>query len=198
MALDDSGAQLQFDFPTQETDPTTSALARWLLRLTDPGDTAYDSALASVAASIAVGAPGELLVRLARPHVRPEALLRHSPLAGAGVASAGAFEVNEQTPESTILIATSPESTIAEVEERYFDDDNTALKALVRGDIDVLDRVMPWQLDAVRRNRNLVLGDYELPTVHVLIPTKRSPLLDQRPCGGRCCTRSTVSGSWTS
>lgn len=183
VALADSGVQLNFTFPPKQSDDSPFALSRYLLRLTNPSDPAYDRAMASITKQVGVevGERGVLNVDLNRPHIRPEAILRHSPLSEAGLSLDGqGFTVQETTPQHTAYIARAAGGTVAEVRERYYDDDGKALEALATGDIDILDRLMPWQLDAVRSDRGLAVGSYRLPTVHVLIPTKRHKLLDQR------------------
>jgi tetratricopeptide (TPR) repeat protein len=66
------------------------------------------------------------------------------------------------------------------VVERLFADDDAALAALVRGDVDAIDRVPPWQLEQARGSSDIVVVPYALPTVHVLIPNFDNPLLAMR------------------
>jgi ABC-type transport system substrate-binding protein len=50
----------------------------------------------------------------------------------------------------------------------------------MNGDIDVLDRVPPWQLARLRAVKEIRVDAYRLPTVHVLIPNTSRPLLAKR------------------
>ena len=53
------------------------------------------------------------------------------------------------------------------------------MEALRRGRIDLLDRVPPWHLDALRSEKQIVVGQYRLPTVHVLRMSRSNPLLNR-------------------
>ena len=64
--------------------------------------------------------------------------------------------------------------------ERRFRKDDAAVQALVRGEVDLLDRVPPWQLEKLKAHDQVVVGRYRLPTLHVLLLSPRSRLLDQR------------------
>jgi hypothetical protein len=57
-----------------------------------------------------------------------------------------------------------------ELFEQHFGDPDDAMKALRRGEIDVLDRVCPWEVGSLASSENIVTGKYLLPTVHVLVP----------------------------
>lgn len=184
VSLEDSGDRLRFSFSPAIAKQAPSGLARQLLELANPDAVAYDRAFASLAETVdaQVGQRAELLVGLTRPHIRPDALLRHTAIEGAAYDALNAtFAVSETTPDHTILATASSRAAIAEVQEQLYTEDGAALRALVTGEIALLDRVMPWQLDSVRSDRRVVLGAYDLPTVHVLIPNAASALLDKRP-----------------
>ncbi|TWT35649.1 Bacterial extracellular solute-binding proteins, family 5 Middle [Posidoniimonas corsicana] len=183
VSLDDSGAALHFGFTEERAKQTPYELARWLLRASTPGGSQAVAPLPSLVSSVAVDQlTGSLTLELQRPHVRPDAMLRLSSLREAGIAPPRvSFTVGESTDGLSQFICSDPDAPIAELEERYLADDGEALTALSRGDVKLIDRLMPWQLAAVRRDRSLAVGKYELPTVHVLIPTHRNPLLDARP-----------------
>jgi ABC-type transport system substrate-binding protein len=58
--------------------------------------------------------------------------------------------------------------------------DEAAVNALLAGDVDVLDRVPPWKLDQLRAAQGIKVQDYRLPTVHVLMPNMKNPLVAKR------------------
>jgi tetratricopeptide (TPR) repeat protein len=64
--------------------------------------------------------------------------------------------------------------------EQVMPDDDAAVAALLHGEIDVLDRVPPWQLERVRAAQGIHVGPYRLPTVHVLVPNMKRPLIASR------------------
>ncbi len=51
-----------------------------------------------------------------------------------------------------------------------------ALDRLQRGDVDMIDRIPPWEYDRLKDNRQFVTGRYAIPTVHFLVPNKQKPL----------------------
>ena len=63
--------------------------------------------------------------------------------------------------------------------EQTMSSDDAAVTALA-GDVDVLDRVPPWHLDRLRAVQDIRVESYKLPTVHVLIPNLKRPLLAKR------------------
>jgi len=64
--------------------------------------------------------------------------------------------------------------------EQIYTSEEEALTALVRGDVDVLQRIAPWQVDRLRRSDGIVVGSYRLPTIHTLVPNYSKPLLRRR------------------
>jgi ABC-type transport system substrate-binding protein len=66
------------------------------------------------------------------------------------------------------------------VVEVQFENDEAALAALARGEVDVIDRVPPWQLGRLEQSPDIAVAAYRLPTVHVLIPHAENELLQTR------------------
>jgi ABC-type transport system substrate-binding protein len=64
--------------------------------------------------------------------------------------------------------------------EQQFDDVLAALKALARTEIDVLARVYPWDLPRLDGDARLTIGQYAVPSVHVLVPVGGEPLLQSK------------------
>jgi ABC-type transport system substrate-binding protein len=125
--------------------------------------------------------------------VRPEALLQIPPpkmlTAGDSVnislGTAPLFTVADRTPVQTIFAAATPASNEAPgrlqaIVERTLTDDEAAVAALLSADVDVLDRVPPWQIERLRAAPGIRVQHYQLPTVHVLIPNFDRPLLARR------------------
>jgi len=67
-----------------------------------------------------------------------------------------------------------------EIVERRFDQGGDAIVALRNREIDVLDRVPPWDVNDLSLDRSLVLSQYESPLVHCLIPNRTRPLTSRR------------------
>jgi ABC-type transport system substrate-binding protein len=66
------------------------------------------------------------------------------------------------------------------VVEQNIANDEAAVNALLAGEIDVLDRVPPWHVERLRNVEAVRVQAYRLPTVHVLIPNSKRPLLAKR------------------
>jgi hypothetical protein len=147
---------------------------------------AADFAALAAGVSLTNGRDVEVLWR--RPHVRPESFLQ-IPLRWLATASeapglwfdAGPAKRNgverpfERTGPQTAAVG-EPRLVV----ETLLADDEESLDALLRGDVDVIDRVPPWQLARVANAPNVTVVPYRLPTVHVLIPNQTNPLLETR------------------
>ncbi len=186
--LDPSGLELTIqlaDPPPGEplaASLAASALSRQLVAATDPDSPQYNAVLAAIIGQVTVEYPQQVRVTFRRPHVRPESLLDQSmSTALAKLSDRGLFTIAEYNDGLT-RFAADPDyrGAIAEIHEILFADDEQAVTALVQGVVDVLDRVPPWQLGRLRAAKGVVVDNFLLPTVHVLVPTGRSPLADQR------------------
>ena len=186
LGLDPTGRELSLtvlDYPagSPESLDAPAVVARWLLRAADPRREEYTPLLGQVVGSVVTPEADLLVMGLARTHVRPESLLQDVLLEDCGLPSPiGAYHAMPAEAGTLQLESVDTEATVAVIEELLFSSDDEAVKALVQGDIDILDRVAPWQVSALRSNRNITVGQYRLPTVHVLIPTHAKSLLDER------------------
>lgn len=160
----------------------TSSLARQLLEAANIESVTGSEQLADLIERVDVEYPHQVNVRFRHPHVRPESLLT-LPMDPdlAQLSDRGAFGIAEYNDE-LIRFAASPDhrGAIAEIHERTYNDDDELITALSQGAVDVVDRVPPWQLRQLQAADDLVVKSYLLPTVHVLIPTGRSQLTEQR------------------
>gem|GEM_PF-331527 len=73
-----------------------------------------------------------------------------------------------------------PPGRPAEVAEVAFARGQDALAALRRGELDVVDRVNPWERSLVEGQADLELRKYAAPLVHMLIPNFSRPLPESR------------------
>lgn len=164
-------------------------LSRRLLELASPRSQEYREGWGSLATGVSVDNVLKVDVRLRRSHVLPQSLLRVPMVASQqqdgteALEGTGSFRVDTQGDSETrfMLKDFAPGSRLAELIERRFDDAQSALNALRRGQIDVIDRLFPS--DAARlkeqlgRDSDLVLQQYALPTVHMLVPKSDHPFL---------------------
>lgn len=178
-------------FTEDGSSPITNGydLSRRLLELASSRSLEYREAWGSLATGVTVEDVLRVDVNLRRSHVLPQSLLRVPMTASIqqdgkeALEGTGSFRVDIQSDRETrfMLKGFSPGSRLAELIELRFDDAQSALNALRRGKIDVIDRLFPS--DAARlseqlgRDSDLVLQPYSLPTVHMLVPKSDHPYL---------------------
>ncbi|MCA9121460.1 MAG: hypothetical protein H6822_16155 [Planctomycetaceae bacterium] len=164
-------------------------LSRRLLELANPRSLEYREAWGSLATGATVEDVLRVDVNLRRSHVLPQSLLR-VPMSASiqedgkeALEGTGAFRVDIQGDSETrfMLKGFTPGSRLAELIEMKFDDAQSALNALRRGQIDVIDRLFPSDAarlaDQLSRDSDLVLQKYSLPSVHMLVPKSDHPYL---------------------
>lgn len=173
--------------------PTADFMARFFLNMADPSRPEYQPEFASLLAAVSV--EGTELVHLdwKRPHVCPESLLQ-IPLTKLIVDDAGAdvlgsitppqFTIADSEPGSVAFVADSaggtPQPWLRTIVEQRMPDDQSAVAALLHGEVDVLDRVPPWQLERLRAAKDIRVDHYRLPTVHALVLNPAKPLSQER------------------
>jgi ABC-type transport system substrate-binding protein len=160
--------------------------------MADPGDPNYLAEFASLLAAVTVD-DNRVDMDLSRPHVRPDALLQVPPPPGEPGANAPdqaesgppRFTLTDAQPNRRVFAAVAQSDNVSRagfpvVVELTMPDDELAVAALIAGNIDVLDRLPPWQVDRLRATSGVRVGTYRLPTVHVLVPNPKRPLLATR------------------
>lgn len=196
LARDESGIRWTIQLRPGMLDAAGNAvtgyeIARMLLRNTADGSSSspYDpwaDALKAVSVKQVYG----VQMLLARPLVRPERLLQTSelvPIPWPGHKQSTStpeflrpYELGDVGSESRFyanrkyfgFAASQPQELI----EQHHAEPEDALQALRRGEIDVLDRVCPWDVTSLSNSETIVTGRYLLPTVHALLPNPKRPL----------------------
>ena len=195
---EDLGRQLVFkldaDIRWSSGDATLTGydLSRQLLMMADPDRAEYAAQWGELLAEVAVRNVYQVDVKLHRASVLPEALLqtmvtpyaastaenRPIPMNGPYLLVSPEDRVDVQIreyPANRQYFAATP-TRPKEVIERHFTRGIRAFLALEQRDIDVLDRVNPWDLAKFRNQKDLVLKRYAAPLVHCLIPNMNRPL----------------------
>ncbi len=179
------------------TTPLLAAdVARRLLTMCRPGSDDYDRQLARVVEAIAVPDVDRLDIRLRRAHVRPEALLRAAqPIKPLPAVVSGATDIQFLTSGPYGVASRSEDEMVFEVAsgdaagagagpsrfvERRHRRSAHALQALQRGEVAIVDRINPWEIDQVAAKAELNVRAYSLPTIHCLIPNFDRPLSGSR------------------
>ena len=198
MKVEEKGLRLHFELKRGmhwSSGPDTLTgydLSRCLLAMTEPGDAAYRIQWAEIFAGVSVDRVYGVQVDLRRPYVRPQALLQcvmvpsHAAGSDLGLATNGPYVLDASSPAGLAVytanaayFAAGP-SPPQEIVERYFPASSDGIKALRRGQIDLLDRVNPWELDKVAAIPDVTVEPYAIPLVHCLLPNLTRPLVGSR------------------
>ena len=170
-------------------------MVKHFLRLSDTKSKMYNSAWAALMESVDVEEVYRVNLHFRRPNVRPESLLQidisetfRSFVAAKAVGpfvmandkpdpkaefDEVSFVANKASPfRKAVIPGVTPP---AEIRERIYKDSASAVAALKRGEVDVVDYVLPSEVPALQRNSSVVVVPYALPTVHMLIPNYEKP-----------------------
>jgi ABC-type transport system substrate-binding protein len=179
-------------------------VARQLLALADPRqpglgpagfepaafDATFDATWADLFGGVSVQDVYQVDVELRWSYVQPLALLE-TPIAPLSTTTSsqgiGPYLLAEtaQEQEKTHFLsnpayfAAQPDQ-IKEVVERHLPNSQSARSALERGLVHVVDRLPPWEVERYRENRDFVVGQYALPTIHCLLPNLERPFMKHR------------------
>ncbi len=190
VATSDDGLQTTLTVSPEglRTGLTPDVVALELMALADIGSPQRQEDVAANLAALTTAEGRAVRLQWRRPPIRPGAFLQ-IPLRRLTDAERSPglwFDLQPRMTESDEARYERSEPKAARsakpryIVERLFDDDEAMLTALIRGDIDAVDRVPPWQIQQMRSAQGVVLTPYRLPTVHVLIPNLANPLLGVR------------------
>ncbi len=163
---------------------TAYELSNRLADLADPDSPDYYIPWARMIVGIEIRDAQSVIIRLRYPHVRPESLI---PLAYFAEDDPrredwyGLYRPEESAGESTVYQFNDryqrPGGQLPMVVERLFPDSSQAADALIRGEIDILDRLHPADLARLRRDPLIGVAPYLIPMVHMLIPNPRNEFM---------------------
>jgi hypothetical protein len=154
-------------------------LVRTLSAASDSEHPEFDPALSEMLAQVEVRGAEELLIELRGPPLRAEAWFT-LPLAAVGNYHADSRAVNPSIFVRRTPARPAAETAPIEVFEQTYADTAAALRGLLRGEVSIVDRIGPWDLKSLAAKDEIVVGQYALPSVHVLIPNPRRPLAANR------------------
>lgn len=167
---------------------TGNDVARRLLALADPQAPDYSVQWNALLEKVSATGVYQVQADLRWPHVRPQAYLTTplfpytSPaIDGEGLLGNGPFVLDDRSDKQSVYVTNDQYGAEAvhskEIVERYFDRGAGALAALRQREIEVLDRVNPWELRQIRDAGDLVVEPYAVPLVHCLIPNLKRPFI---------------------
>ncbi len=183
-------------------------VSRRLLAMADPADPAYRPDWARLLDGLSVRDVYRVEIDLREAHPRPEAFLEtpiipYTMLRPARTHNAPRDAGPRAEREEYALPGNGPyvctEATVGavtyrrnerywgltpiqprEIVEQLLSDGVAAARALRRGEIQVWDRVTPWQVASLRADNRLTVRPYAMPRVHCLIPNLCRPALANR------------------
>lgn len=167
---------------------TAPELTQRLFSLANRSERDYQLVWGRIVSKVRTEGTSEVRVELRWPHVLPAALLQiQIAKATDGVVSPllTPYEVLSHDESATRFTihrnyALRGQAQPAEIVERQYGDPQRALLALQRGEIDILDRVFPGDIAALKSNDRLVVAPYRAPTTHVLVIRSQNPFLANR------------------
>jgi len=193
--IDNVGLKYAFDLDAEPTKmvPSISAfqLASRLLAFANPVNEFYNETWAKILSTVEVQSDTRVVITLQRPFVRPEALMqipyptsRSNPNVDAGDPMSiqnGLFKLVSRDEQFSFFGAN--ESYLngdgakhPVVIEQSFKTDTDAVDALLKGEIDVVDRIPPADYQRLKDVDTIQVRPYVIPTVHLLVPKIRGSL----------------------
>ncbi len=155
-------------------------VVRALLAAATPKTPGYDESFAKVLAGVEVGADGEVRAVFHRSQLIGEAWLQRA------LPGYGPYKLANVTPQQVSYLRQAPyfggEAGIqpSEIIERTYPDSAAAIQALRRGEVNMVDRISPWDLRRITSGDEFTLEQYALPRVSVLLPNPHRPQLASR------------------
>jgi len=149
------------------------------------GDSAIEACWGELLGEVRLSGPQELKLTLRQPHVLPEALLAVMPPPEARGADrshpwegAGRYQPVEASADQVrYVVREGGASGPAEIIEQVFDDPQQAIQSLLRGEVDVIERVLPADLPVLADRSDVTVLPYAASSVHVLLVRSSDPYL---------------------
>ncbi len=183
-----SDDQTEFDLmiqnPGKDGVPDSLALSQAFLDRATVGNSNYAPAWAAIIDRISVFGPERLKLKLRRPHVLPEAFLQWELKNNSDQAARSLYRLKSSEPglkrfdwaDTKRIVDYQPK----EIQEILYSDPQKAIADLVRGDIEMIDRLFPADAFQLRNVASVITDQYALPMVHMLIPRSKNAYMDDR------------------
>ncbi len=181
--------QLPSDPPKLGSPPISAfELSSRLLELGDLESGQTHLPWARVIKSVRIDNRNSVVVKLHFPHIRPDCLLqvplKATPKNGVRESN-GFYAVKEKNDQRTIYHINPRYPKISgrqhpRIVERIFKSRAEADLALLRGEVDAVDRIFPADATMLKKDPNIVVRPYNLPTVHLLVPNPKNDYVKSR------------------
>jgi ABC-type transport system substrate-binding protein len=158
-------------------------LARQLLALADPRQIGFDPTWADLRGGVSVQDVYQVDAELRWSYVQPLALLETpvAPLkAGAAPQGIGPYLLGDNVEGKTHFSANrdyfaQQPGQLSEIVEQYVPNSQAAWTSMERGQVHLIDRLAPWEIERYGASRDYAVGQYALPTIHCLMPNLDRP-----------------------
>ncbi len=122
---------------------------------------------------------------LAQMAIRPTSAVRSAQETPAPLFTPGPYAIAERETGRVVYAARSEQTSFVPTQPhqmilRRFDEPAEAIDALRNGQVDVIDRLMPWQTASVGTLKGIRLLEYGQPTMHLLLFHPDSPWMRSR------------------
>ena len=163
-------------------------VARQLVALCDVGQPRFEPTWAELFGGVSVQDVYQVDVDLRWSYVQPLALLE-TPVAplkvGGAAANIGPY-LRGESKGGEVHFQANPAYFGAqpgqprEIVETYLADSAAAWRALERGQVQLVDRISPWDVERYQAKADYVVEQYALPTLHMLVPNLNKPFMKHR------------------
>lgn len=158
---------------------STYDVLQLLLAGARPDSPLFSPTWAQTLGAVRIVRPGEVEATLSRPHLLPQALLTMRLGGPQGKSWSGNYQITDASDTRSRYVlppeSLRPPGKPREIQERIYPSPEAAILALQRGEVDVIDRVQPIDLPAVRAIAGVKLIRYAAPTIAVLVPNPERP-----------------------
>lgn len=182
--------------PYWQTHPILSAnqIAEALGDQLDPSLSTFNPRLASFVSEFSVRSPSQLQIQFHRVPLSLEALFRFpvmgipedqqpAPKDAERQTLSTRFALLEQDEDHRRYRRTIPEPDglndrqyhVSDVEELRFDDRHSEIQAFLRGTVDVLPHLLPWEIDIFKESGRAFVQQYAIPQNHLIVFNPLSP-----------------------
>jgi hypothetical protein len=169
--------------PGKDGVPDSLEISQAILNRALVGHSSYVPGWAAILDTVSVFGPERLKLKFRQPHVLPQAFLQWQLPTRSNSSSSLSLYKKKSEDEKMIRYEwgdTKPPSDFQprEIHEVLYSDPQKAIGDLVRGEIEMIDRLYPADVRRLRNARNVATEEYALPMVHMLIPRTQNLYLD--------------------
>jgi tetratricopeptide (TPR) repeat protein len=165
-------------------------IARRLLELAEPDRPDYLPTWAEACQSIDVRGVNRVDIRFHAPQLLAASLLTVSPVADARdpaaiPSSLDPYKPKLVSPERTAFVSSQDyfartQSEPQTIVEQRFATRSEALDALEQGEVAIVDRLAPWEVDRLKGAPGITIERYAVPTIDCLLPNLSRPFMRHR------------------